>query len=45
MCANIKVYKYIFKYIYKSSNRASLRIQRENNIDKNSVDLDLVNEI
>ena len=31
--ANVKIYKYIFKYIYKGSDRTSLRIQADNNID------------
>ena len=30
---NIKVYKYIFKYIYKNSDRASLRIERKSGVD------------
>ena len=30
---NVKVYKYIFKYIYKNSDRASLYIVSKNNIN------------
>ena len=43
--ANVKACKYIFKYVYKESDWVSLRIVRENDIDDNSIDLDLVNEI
>ena len=45
MCANVKVCKYIFKYVYKNNNRINLRIQRENNVDDNNINLDLINEI
>ena len=41
--ANIKACKYIFKYIHKGSDRASLRIQRDNGAD--GVDEDQVDEI
>ena len=30
---NIKVYKYIFKYVYKNSDRVSLRIVSKSNIN------------
>ena len=33
ICINIKVYKYIFKYVYKGSDRVSLYIVFKNNIN------------
>ena len=41
-CTNIKAYKYIFKYVYKNNNRVNLRIQRENNVDKNNINSNLI---
>ena len=38
--ANVKACKYIFKYVYKSSDRVSLRIKRENKFNKDAKDLD-----
>ena len=38
--ANVKTCKYIFKYVYKNSDRVSLRIERENKLNKNIKDLD-----
>ena len=29
ICANVKAYKYIFKYVHKGDDRASLRIEQE----------------
>lgn len=38
ICANVKACKYIFKYVHKGSDRASLRIQRDNGVDEEQVD-------
>ena len=43
ICANVKACKYIFKYVHKGSDRASLRIQRDNGAD--GVDQDPVDEV
>ena len=43
ICANIKAYKYIFKYVYKGSDRASLRVQRDNGVD--DADPDQIDEV
>lgn len=45
ICANVKACKYIFKYVHKGSDRASLRIVREDGAGDNSIDSDPVDEI
>ena len=44
ICANVKICKYIFKYVYKSNDRVNLSIKCERNV-KNDMKLNLVNEI
>ena len=45
ICANVKACKYIFKYVHKGSDRASLRIERENGPGEDAGGPDQVDEI
>ena len=45
ICANVKACKYIFKYVHKGSDRASLWIQQEREGVPDSVIPDPVDEI
>ena len=45
ICANVKACKYIFKYVHKGSDRASLRIERENGANGEPAGQDQVDEV
>lgn len=42
---NVKAILYVFKYVYKGFDRASIRIVREDDTGNNSVNLVLVDEV
>ena len=45
ICVSVKACKYIFKYIYKNNDRASLRIVRQNDSKTSEIAMNSMNKI